>query len=515
MAVNKYVFLILLWFTTLTPVLSQRSSLLEANVDDFPQVEIDFSYRSPHLLDTTKIKLLENGKSFDTFNLKEKKTNNSITSKQVLILIENSHWQRFDSQLESVKLLWSEIAGEVIDKNDEIFVATFDWTKGSQTIHLLNEKGTSSPSQINDLIQSISKPDNDGRQHKSTEIYPALIESVSFLNNLNKKDSVAQAILLFSSEFNNIYNNTQTKTDVIISARNSGISIYAYRYAYSNKYDLKDIAQNTYGVQLNMQESTNQDVIKSINEIQERYAGKNYTLKFESSISANNDFRDVEIVISDEDSINLRYQSPDMWSIIWKNLNYRYGIIGGGLILIVLVFFLIYQLKKRRDKQLEQIQNIQHETENAIQQSELNRAEENRLKEKKDEDLKVSKFEEELQIHFNRIPRPAQLISSKGEEIEILKPVFYIGRRSENDMSFDNSTVSKVHAIIYYDHIPGTLQLLNEKRYIIVDFDSTNATYVNGQLVASISEIKSGASPKYLNNSDVIQMGEVSITFMD
>src|SRR5690554_7300859 len=99
MAVNKYVFLILLWFTTLTPVLSQRSSLLEANVDNFPQVEIDFNYRSPHLLDTTKIKLLENGKSFDTFNLKEKKTNNSITSKQVLILLEIANCNRLVTKL--------------------------------------------------------------------------------------------------------------------------------------------------------------------------------------------------------------------------------------------------------------------------------------------------------------------------------------------------------------------------------------------------------------------------------
>jgi len=515
MAIKKGIFLAFFWLLSLNIALSQKTTLSNANIDDFPQVELEFNYKNPVLLDSANIKCLENGKSINNFTLEEKPTNTSIKSKQVLILIENSYWQRFDKQLSQVKQLWSEIAGKVIGKDDEVFIATFDWSKGSNTIHLLNEQAMNSPSQVNDLIQSISAPSKDGRKHKSTEIFPALLEGVSFLNNQNKNDSVAQAILLFSSEFNNIYNNTQTKTDVVISARNSGIPIYPFRYPYSSKYTLQDIAEKTYGYQLDMMEANNEKVIKWINQIPERYAGKNYSLHFESSIDANSDFRDVEIVVSDEESLELRYQSPSKWSVIWKNKSYRFIIIALGVLLVALIIGGLYLIKKRRSKQVEHLQSIEEDIENVIHQNEVKRTEEKHLQEEIEKQKQKKEFEEELQIHFNRLPRLAKLIPSEGSESEVLKPVYYIGRRSENDLSFNNSSVSKVHAIIYYDHVPDSLQFLNEKQYIIVDFDSTNGTFVNGNLISSLSEVKSGANPQRLTNSDLIQMGEVSITFID
>lgn len=515
MDLKKGIFLTFIWLLSLHPVLSQKATLSNTNVDDFPQVKLVFNYKNPTPLDTSKIKLFENGKSINNYTLKEKPTDTSFKSKQVLILVENSYWKRFDKQLSQVKQLWSEITGKVIGKNDQVFVATFDWTKGKNTIQLLNKKAINSPSQVNDLIQSITETSNDGREHKSTEIYPALLEGVSFLKSQKKKDSIAQAILLFSSEFNNIYNNIQTKTDVIVSARNAGIPIYAFRYPYSPKYNLHDIAEKTFGNQLDMSEASNEATMKMMNQIPERFAGKNYSLQFKSKIDANNDFRNVKIDVSGEESLELRYQSPSKWSVIWKNKTYRFVIIALGLLLVGLILVLGYQLKKRRNKQVENVQRIKEDTENAVQQSEIKRAEEKRLQEEEEIRKQKEAFNETLRKHFNRLPRSAKLISSEGIEAEIANPVFYIGRRSENDMSFDNAAVSKVHAVIYYDHVPDTLQLLNEKQFIIVDFDSTNGTYVNGQPIPSISAVKSGATPTRLTNSDLIQMGEVSITFID
>jgi hypothetical protein len=264
-----------------------------------------------------------------------------------------------------------------------------------------------------------------------------------------------------------------------------------------------------------MMEANNEKVIKWINQIPERYAGKSYILQFESLIDANNNFRNVEIVVSDEESLELSYRSPSKWSVIWKNKSYRYGIIALGVLLIGLMIFLWNRLKKRRNKQLEHIQRVKQDTENVIHQDGMKRAEENRLKEEIVLRKQKEEFDKTLQSHFNRLPRPAKLITSEGIEAEVLNPVFYIGRRSENDLSLNNSSVSKVHAIIYYDHVPDSLQFLNEKQYIIVDFDSTNGTFVNGNLISSLSEVKSGANPQRLTNSDLIQMGKVSITFID
>lgn len=515
MDINKSLILVILWFLPFNLIVAQKKSVLHVDVKDFPQVELEFNYRNPDPLDSSKIKILENDKSVTEFTLEQKQVKNEFTGKQILILIENSYWQRFDIQLNQVKELWSDIAGKVINKEDEVFVASFDWTQGAKTIQVLNEQGINSPSQVNEMIQSINAPPEDGRKHKSTEIYPALLEGISFLKNQEKNDSVAQSILLFSSEFNNIYNNTQTKTDVIISARNSGIPIYAFRYPYSEKYNLRDIAESTYGHQINMPDAGNDEVIKWINQIPQRYAGNNYILHFDSPVEANNDFRDIEIVVSGEESIKLRYQSPSKWIVIWKNRAYRYSIIAFGVLLIGIIIGLFYFLKKRRKKQVEHVERIKEDTESAIHQSELKRERENRLEEEKELNKQKEAFNKTLQTHFNRLPRPAKLMSSDGIDVEILKPVFYIGRRAENDLSLNSSAVSKVHAIIYYDHAPEVLELLNEKRFVFIDFDSTNGTFVNGNRIPSISEVKSGAKPHRLKDSDLIQMGDASITFMD
>lgn len=515
MDINKIIFAALFWILTFNIVIGQKATLQNSNSEEFPLVELEFNYRNPTPLDSIAVKLVENGKPIIDFSLQEIALPTSIKSKQILILIENSYWERFDKQLEKVKLLWSEIAGETIGKEDEVFVATFDWTTGNGTIQLVNQEGTSSPSEVNDLIQAIAQPKKDGRQHQSTEIYPALIEAVSFLKSLNKKDSVAQAVLLFSSEFNNIYNNTQTKTDVIISSRNSGIPIYAFRYPYSTKYNLGDVALNSYGKQLDMSVVDNQQVIQLINQITERYAGRNYILKFESSIDANSDFREVELLVSDEESLKLSYQSPSKWTMIWKNKTYRYGIVLIGLLIIVLIVVLWVKLKRRRSKQIEQIEQINADTKEAIYESELKREKEIRLEEEKALKKLKEAFNNTLQSHFKRLPRPAKLLASQEINADISKPIFYIGRRSENDISLDSSAVSKVHAVIYYDHIPETLKLLNERKFIIIDFDSTNGTFVNGKQIPTLNEIKEGAALCYLNDTDLIQVGDVSITFMD
>jgi hypothetical protein len=502
-------------FLSFNSVIGQKATLLNSTIDGFPKVELEFNYRSPILLDTTSVKLVENGKPVLDFTLKKSSTETLFKSKQILIIIENSYWERFDKQLNAVKLLWSEIAGETIGKEDQFFVATFDWSKGNNTLQILNKQGTSSPLDVNDLIQAIVQPTKDGRIHQSTEIYPALIEGVAFLKSLNKQDSVAQAILLFSSEFNNIYNNTQTKTDVVISARNSGIPIYTFRYPYSTKYNLRDIAVNTYGHQLDMSETDNQQVVEWINQIPRRYAGENYILKFESSIAANNDFRDVNLVLSDEESLVLRYQSPSKWNIVWKNKAYRYGIIVFVLLIFGFVIFIGLFLKNRRTKQVESLERIKEETQRAIHQSELKRERENILEEEKVLKKREEEFNYTLQNHFNRLQRSAKLEGAEMVSTEVLKPVFYIGRRPENDILLTSSTVSKVHAVLYYDHIPEILQILNERKFIIIDFDSTNGTFVNGKRIPSISEIKTGVKPYYLNDTDLIQIGDVSITFMD
>lgn len=73
-------------------------------------------------------------------------------------------------------------------------------------------------------------------------------------------------------------------------------------------------------------------------------------------------------------------------------------------------------------------------------------------------------------------------------------PLCRLGRMPDNDLRFDNDSVSGHHAEIY--HLPdGTFQ--------ICDLGSTNGTRVNGRTMQS----------QVLNHGDVVELGEVRLHF--
>ncbi|MBK8181780.1 MAG: FHA domain-containing protein [Candidatus Competibacteraceae bacterium] len=92
---------------------------------------------------------------------------------------------------------------------------------------------------------------------------------------------------------------------------------------------------------------------------------------------------------------------------------------------------------------------------------------------------------------------PARLIRTdllSAGALRLRSPLCRIGRALDNDICFDNDTVSGHHAEIY--HLPdGTFQ--------ICDLHSTNGTWVNGQSVRT----------RILKNSDVVELGGVRLHF--
>lgn len=79
-------------------------------------------------------------------------------------------------------------------------------------------------------------------------------------------------------------------------------------------------------------------------------------------------------------------------------------------------------------------------------------------------------------------------------DLRLRSPLCRLGRASNNDLCFDNDSVSGHHAEIY--HLPdGTFQ--------ICDLDSTNGTWVNGQRIHG----------QVLKNGDVVELGEVRLHF--
>ena len=80
--------------------------------------------------------------------------------------------------------------------------------------------------------------------------------------------------------------------------------------------------------------------------------------------------------------------------------------------------------------------------------------------------------------------------------VEINKPIFQIGRDTNNDFYIQLNTVSKIHATISF----------NENGYFTIkDNNSSNGTFVNGE---RINELE-------LKNGDFIEIGDIGITFQN
>lgn len=80
-------------------------------------------------------------------------------------------------------------------------------------------------------------------------------------------------------------------------------------------------------------------------------------------------------------------------------------------------------------------------------------------------------------------------------EYNMTKERYTIGRLPDNDVRIDNATVSGHHSLI--------INILNDS--FLEDLNSTNGTYVNGQLVRKHA----------LQNGDVITIGKHQLRFLD
>lgn len=497
---------------SITGVQAQKAELLNSNVEDFPDVQLRFQFRSPQMLDSSRLKIRENGERLESFSINNKKDSSPYRNKQLVILIENSYHSRFAVQREKVKSLWSEIAGQVIQPEDEIIVADFDWDKEDEVLNVHNDDPSGDPEFIHNLISDIESPKNDGREHKSTEIFPALMRSFKLLERLPKSDSTARAVLLFSSEFNNIYNNVQTKSDVIIAAREADIPVYCFRYPYSSKYNLKDVAEKTYGRQIMPDSAEIDSIVDFINSIPEDYGGRFYDLSFKSDIKADGSYRTLEFAVTAEESFELKYQSPSAVDVFLSKRRNVYFLVVAGIIAGALLIWGIRLFAANRKKKEEELKGIREETEKTVRESEERLNKEREDFEQKTQNEKEREFNEELLNRFRQLPRYPKLVRANGEVYEITKPVFYIGRASDNDLPLDSKTVSKKHAVILYDHRPGKLELLGQNKFIIADLDSTNGTLLNERPIARTARPD---QIEFLNHNDFIKAGEVNLTFIE
>ena len=96
------------------------------------------------------------------------------------------------------------------------------------------------------------------------------------------------------------------------------------------------------------------------------------------------------------------------------------------------------------------------------------------------------------------IKNPRLIRSKNNETILINKPVFRIGKEKSYVDYFvsDNSAVSRSHANI----------IIRDEEYYVIDTNSTNHTYINGNMIPSNTETP-------LNDKDMLKLGNEDFEF--
>ncbi len=91
---------------------------------------------------------------------------------------------------------------------------------------------------------------------------------------------------------------------------------------------------------------------------------------------------------------------------------------------------------------------------------------------------------------------------TSGLRLRIDKPLFRLGRSSDNEISIDDELVSKLHAVI---EAMQPAEPANGYDYYLQDKDSTNGTFVNDKRVNLYR----------LKHNDVVRIGLNSFRFVD
>lgn len=517
---NKLLILLLSLFLT-TWAHAQSLGRTAADNSDFPHITIQFSHRDPVSLKEKEVILLHGGEKIE-YELSENKDSLLYEGQITFILFENSHWKRFEKQRDLGKQLFETALKDKPDKQHELYLATFDWTIDKQTnFTLLHGEPIQNYNEFVSVLKEIQKPASDGRLHESTEIFPALLDALDFVHHAQKNKNLAPAIILYSSEFSNIYNNKQTKFDAISKAREYNIPIYCIHYPhYHDKYNLQDLALKTYGERVSIAplqpDVAISEVSKWLENIPLRASGKNYTLKFTSPSRADGKQQEVDIEVSGIENIRLTYHPPSALTFFFSKKK-NVAIVGIlGLLLLIAITYLFIRAKKKdaaeKKARKEELENIKRETEEALYLKEKELEEKERAKEAQLLKEKENELINKIRTHFHQLNRKPTLTTDDGYTFAIDNLQTQIGRATDNEICLEVSSVSRKHTCIGFGIYPGETEMAG-KEFYIWDLNSANGTYVNGKKVPTESAVLNGQIPPVLKNNDHIQLGDKHLIF--
>ena len=474
------------------------------NVQDtlFPEISFEWREYSTEQRTTADFFLMENDQNvpFEMTELSNKKT------KTVIFLWEDmaSH----SGQYKAFKQILTSFFSADQENDDRFNVAVFNRRpfnakSGGNNWHLLSDDYLSRKEILDKINAYTSSAVYYPQENHAADLYASVENALKYITESDNGDKM---IVLMTAGLNvSLSGATKERASLEDDARKADIPIYVVYFPYAGNQHIPSnivgIAENTQGKVISAVNAA--EAANRLDELYNQLHSRVYRFSFTSS--QKRDGRPHYIALHNPTGQNerARYNAPNMTFRVWVNENVRLfiAIVVTSVTVLGIVIWLISRKSARRRRKL-----IGDNKENQRQIAQLKEKQEHEKQERVDlersrieQEHRKKREEEEKNLRLlmqskNLFPRLQCKVDNGSFTYHITKPHTTIGRNGfDNDVAFDNTTVSKQHAEIIFT---GTA-------FEVIDKESTNKVILNGVFVQHAM----------LKDGDTIGLGEIVITF--
>ena len=488
------------------------------NIDNFPQVFIDFHSHNPDEFTEDAFRdLTENGE-VRNFTVKVLPPDNQQMPQHILILWEDMVYHGMDKFNFTRNALTEFFNNVNIPAGTQFSISTFNRIGNRTTIlNNLTDGFTGDRERIISAIQ------NHERSTVRFSEFPGQSEAFVAINegmDILPPDGV-RAIIIFT--VGRLMNNSATLPIWQVTSRAQHLHIPTYVFQFYRDRGIAPqlirFAEDTHGLFFGYQDASTaiEELGTLFPQISKRYRGHRYRILFESNASEGDAPRAISFRVNGVPFTGTLYPPPSsqFWIVerarenVWLSI----GLAILLLALLALITWFILKLIAKRKKEIEdkiaesEKENQQHISKltKAVTDAEQKRidAEKERLAKEEYERQEAERKEKEkeykrltqLMRTKNLLPRLQCKDKNGIFTFNVNTPHTTIGRKGyPNDLQLDYGSVSRHHAdIIFKDN--GSFEMINKSK--------TNKVLINGEFIESAT----------LKNGDIIGLGEAVVTF--
>jgi pSer/pThr/pTyr-binding forkhead associated (FHA) protein len=491
----------------------------EFNVKNFPEVSFVWNEYNPDTLTANRFTIKENTIELVAPQVECLKID-SIPPKNKSILFLWEAQSTREKQVNFTETLLYYFLDKNIANNDTTItfnVAIFNCKQGNESV--FKSKSENFISNKDSLKNIISNEASNIKLDKTlyrknpdkSDLLSAIMEGLDLIKK--EPQSNTRAIVVITEGFSL----TEVEMSLIInSSLQNRIPVYVVYYPMpkGESNSLAQLSKATYGQFIlsdgsdaDNAKTTREALLNCFNELNRHHYGQDYKITFTSLLKRDGKTYPLTLISNGTTYPIISYKTADFSLFVWAKAHLIWFLIILIILMAAITLGTIFGIKFFKKK----LANIRGQKQEEERKKASQRAEQEQLKRKLNETQEELKRqqkaaeqgkkqiqEQEQEERLSKLMRtknlqPRLIVVNNGNLLNIQNVTTTIGREEDNDIVFDNETVSKHHAQIVF----------NGSCFEICDLQSSNGIIVNRQYVENTE----------LKNADIIQLGEIVMKF--